>query len=86
MISLQQAHEESKPKTKTTKRTNTFLDTIEAKAKGIEKCLLLKSAVSNSSAKLSLEYDDEANAKGGQQEMPQIDFAAWKRRMLEEAS
>lgn len=34
MITLQQSVEEQKPKQKATKRGNTFIDAIEAKAKG----------------------------------------------------
>lgn len=88
MVTLsKEMQKEQVSKPKTTKRTHSFIEVVEARAAGIY-------IVTN--PKVFSEWmchffnscqamDEEKSLNDAEQEFPEIDFAAWKRRMLEEA-
>ncbi|EFX79310.1 hypothetical protein DAPPUDRAFT_304828 [Daphnia pulex] len=66
MVTLgKEMQKEQVSKPKTTKRTHSFIEVVEAKAAAM---------------------DEEKRLYDAEQELPEIDFASWKRRMLEEAN
>lgn len=86
MTTLKKETQEDDPKVKQPiKRTRTFLEAVEAKARGVIKVLSTKVKTFITLLILSIAMDEEKGCGDAEPELPQVDFAAWKRRMLEEA-
>lgn len=88
MVTLKKETPEDVPKVnKPIKRTRTFLEAVEEKAKGMmNKIRLVKINILNwIDTPFYIAMDEENACRDAEEEVPQVDFAAWKRRMLEEA-
>lgn len=87
MVALQQqANPEPTAKPKTaTKRSKNFIEAVEARAKGIQRLAIeLYLVILTFIFWTALEVEDRL--RDADPEVEQVDFAAWKRRMLEEAA